>query len=396
MWKWISAVHIRGYRFSRRNVIDAGSFGCIVRATKRKKSSKKGKKIQEKDHHYAIKMINISQSVKKQKYESIDAALEKIKREMHITNMMSHKNIVKIYDWGVVSTKTDVPICMDIVAYIVMEYIEGITLLDYVKRFYNSYTETTIKLYFLQILDAIEYVHDLGYAHRDLKLENIMISEKDKRIVLIDFGFSSETVHSQLLKTSCGSPMYAAPEIWMGQPYVGAMVDVWSLGIILYSLVYGRFPYDIGEHDLYTLSRTIVNQDIVLPIKVGYSMNLFHLLADILSKDVKKRIPISEIRKRTWITKDETEWKFYEDIKRRRKQQNSLHSSDSSYGESPRYCNWKRTSFANELRSITEESVYERYKKCEEQQNEKDEQYEQYEKQDDDSSSSTTKDWKKK
>lgn len=306
MWNWISSVHIPGYNFSGSNLIDCGSFGCIVAARAIRKYKKHKKRLSS--TRYAVKLINISQSLRKGNYEDIDSAIKKYKREITIHHKMNHNNIVQLYSWGYTSTKTSNPCGTDLIAYIIMEYIDGYTLLDYVNRYYETCTEKQIHSYFVQLLDAIEYIHSLGITHRDLKLENIMISKKDQRIVIIDFGFSNEShAKNTLLSTFCGSPFYAAPEIWMGAPYVGPMVDVWALGIILYSLVYGHFPYETNV-DLYTLSKKVVTEEVALPIKSGYSFNLFRLMSDMLSIDVKNRIPISEIRKRSWVSKDPSKW----------------------------------------------------------------------------------------
>jgi len=79
-------------------------------------------------------------------------------------------------------------------------------------------------------------------AHRDLKPENILIN-KDK-IKIVDFGLSNIMVDGKCLKTSCGSPNYASPEVLSGLQYVGSISDIWSTGIILFALVCGHLPFD--------------------------------------------------------------------------------------------------------------------------------------------------------
>ncbi|VDN27470.1 unnamed protein product [Dibothriocephalus latus] len=95
---------------------------------------------------------------------------------------------------------------------------------------------------FWQVVCAIDYCHKSGIVHRDLKAENLLI-DADFKIKVADFGFSNFFHADQLLTTHCGSPQYAAPELFKGEPYDGPLVDVWSLGVILYILVCGSFPF---------------------------------------------------------------------------------------------------------------------------------------------------------
>ena len=95
-------------------------------------------------------------------------------------------------------------------------------------------------------MNAVEYMHSLNIMHRDLKPENILIiKEKGKfKIKLIDFGLSNFYSNSNKLKTACGSPSYAAPEMLLGTKYDGLKADIWSLGIVLYAMVCGYLPFE--------------------------------------------------------------------------------------------------------------------------------------------------------
>ena len=95
---------------------------------------------------------------------------------------------------------------------------------------------------FSQILSAVKYCHSHGVVHRDLKVENLLL-DGENHIKLADFGFSNY-YDSSLLSTWCGSPPYAAPELFEGKKYVGPKVDMWSLGVVLYVLVSGTLPFD--------------------------------------------------------------------------------------------------------------------------------------------------------
>ena len=89
----------------------------------------------------------------------------------------------------------------------------------------------------------MEYLHNNNICHRDIKLENILLDEYGDA-KLSDFGLSKKHEKNELLKTACGSPIYAAPEMLKGDPYKGSEVDIWSLGISLYVMVCGEFPFN--------------------------------------------------------------------------------------------------------------------------------------------------------
>jgi carbon catabolite-derepressing protein kinase len=92
-------------------------------------------------------------------------------------------------------------------------------------------------------MSGIEYSHRLNIAHRDLKPENVLLDE-GLNAKLADYGLSNQMVEGEFLKTSCGSPNYAAPEIIAGIYYSGPEVDVWSAGAILYVMLCGRLPFE--------------------------------------------------------------------------------------------------------------------------------------------------------
>lgn len=93
-------------------------------------------------------------------------------------------------------------------------------------------------------MSGIEYLHKLGVVHRDLKPENLLLDHK-KDIKLVDFGLSNIYSRKELLKTPCGSPCYAAPEMLQSKSYSGLMVDIWSSGIILFAMICGYLPFDV-------------------------------------------------------------------------------------------------------------------------------------------------------
>lgn len=92
-------------------------------------------------------------------------------------------------------------------------------------------------------MSAVDYTHRHKIVHRDLKPENLLL-DADLNVKIADFGLSNLLEDGKFLKTSCGSPNYAAPEVIAGRVYAGPEVDIWSCGVILYVLLCGRLPFD--------------------------------------------------------------------------------------------------------------------------------------------------------
>ncbi|CAK9180495.1 unnamed protein product [Ilex paraguariensis] len=133
-------------------------------------------------------------------------------------------------------------------------------------------------------------------VHRDLKLENLLLDSKCN-VKIVDFGFSNFMRDGHFLKTSCGSPSYAAPEVISGQLYAGPEVDVWSCGVILYTLLCGRFPF--GDDDFPSIYAKIKKGIYAPPNHLSDGAR--DLIACILVVDPIKRISIPEIRQHPWF-----------------------------------------------------------------------------------------------
>lgn len=112
--------------------------------------------------------------------------------------------------------------------------------------------EVTARRMFKQIVEAVTYLHSINVVHRDIKLDNILIEEGSRQVKLIDFGFSVIVSPLQKLKVFCGTPSYMCPEIVRKRDYEGKPVDMWALGILLYVMLTGVFPFKgTDEKDLY-------------------------------------------------------------------------------------------------------------------------------------------------
>ncbi|RYP06853.1 hypothetical protein DL764_002901 [Monosporascus ibericus] len=156
-----------------------------------------------------------------------------IEREVAILKLIDHPNIVKLYDiW---ENRQEI--------YLVLEYVELGDLFAIINAG-GALSEEQAIYYFRQVLSAVEYCHSFNICHRDLKPENILIN-KHGQVKVADFGMACiQQSPSHQLRTSCGSPHYAAPELVGKQHYKGDKVDVWSLGVVLFAMLSCKLPFD--------------------------------------------------------------------------------------------------------------------------------------------------------
>ncbi|KAI0019912.1 hypothetical protein F4780DRAFT_401442 [Xylariomycetidae sp. FL0641] len=156
-----------------------------------------------------------------------------IEREVAILKLIDHPGIVKLHDiW---ENRCEI--------YLVMEYMDAGDLFAYVNS-HGPLGEEEMMYYFRQILTALDHVHSFHICHRDLKPENILMTA-DNRVKIADFGMAAmQQSPNHSLKTSCGSPHYAAPELVSRKQYRGDKVDIWSLGVILYACMCAQLPFD--------------------------------------------------------------------------------------------------------------------------------------------------------
>jgi tRNA A-37 threonylcarbamoyl transferase component Bud32 len=127
--------------------------------------------------------------------------------------------------------------------YCFFDYMEGEDLVDYITR-QGRLKEKRARSIFRSLIAAVEFAHRHHIVHRDLKLENIRYDERTNTTKLLDFGFATYWREVSFLHTNCGSPCYAAPEIYDHKAYQGPEIDVWSLGICLYGAITGGLPFD--------------------------------------------------------------------------------------------------------------------------------------------------------
>uniref|UniRef100_A0A8D3DL59 non-specific serine/threonine protein kinase n=1 Tax=Scophthalmus maximus TaxID=52904 RepID=A0A8D3DL59_SCOMX len=179
--------------------------------------------------------------------------------------------------------------------YLIMEYASGGEVFDYlVAR--GRMKEKEARAKFRQIVSAVHYCHQKNIVHRDLKAENLLL-DADANIKIADFGFSNEFTAGSKLDTFCGSPPYAAPELFQGKKYDGPEVDIWSLGVILYTLVSGSLPFD-GQN-LKELRERVLRGKYRVPFYM--STDCEGILRRFLVLNPAKRCSLEQIMKDKWI-----------------------------------------------------------------------------------------------
>ena len=206
-----------------------------------------------------------------------------IENEIKILQQLNNINIMKLYE--VIHTP--------ILLYLIMEYIDGISLLEIIKKENNHYLEEKRALkIFIQIVKAIDYCQSKNICHRDIKLENILILN-DGTIKLIDFGFAVKSNKKTYQTLLCGSPSYMAPEIVKREKYIAQYSDIWSLGVLLYSMLYGRFPFQ-GKTQK-ELFDNIKNCEFEFPSDINTNENTINLIKRILVVNPNQRPSLKEI-----------------------------------------------------------------------------------------------------
>jgi 5'-AMP-activated protein kinase catalytic alpha subunit len=210
---------------------------------------------------------------------------DKVSREINILELCKHPHVIRMYE--VIDTPSDI--------FLVMEYVPNGELFDYIVS-RGRLPPDDARRFFQQIVSGVEYCHFKRIVHRDLKPENLLLDD-EKNIKIADFGLSNVTIDGDFLKTSCGSPNYAAPEVISGYLYAGPEVDVWSCGVILYALLCGTLPFD--DESIPNLFRKIKSGMYSLPSHLSQLSR--DLIVRMLAVDPMKRITLAEIRNHGWF-----------------------------------------------------------------------------------------------
>uniref|UniRef100_A0A0K0ESM8 non-specific serine/threonine protein kinase n=1 Tax=Strongyloides stercoralis TaxID=6248 RepID=A0A0K0ESM8_STRER len=231
----------------------------------------------------AIKIIDKRKHIKEFKF---------VRKEEEALKNLVHQNISRLYE----------VIENDYYLYFIIEFCNGGEMFDYIIK-KQRLEENEARHFFRQLIQAMSYVHEQGYCHRDLKPENILLTN-DLKLKVIDFGLCAkpDDLKKNLLTEYCGSPAYAAPELFEEKPYLGHQIDIWSMGIILYALLCGCLPFE--DEKIENLRVKVTKGVIKFPPYL--SMESRNVLTGLLTINPKRRISMEELIVHPWVTKNYT------------------------------------------------------------------------------------------
>lgn len=255
--------------FSCNKNLGQGRFGHVMRA----KELKTG-------YTVALKIM--------QKNQLIQGNAEiQLKREIEIQSELRHPNILRLYGFFYDEKRI----------YLILEYAAGGELYRKLKAEGGTFDEQQAAKYVTALASAIRYCHSKGVIHRDLKPENLLL-DADDNLKIADFGWSVHAVRATRRETICGTLDFLAPEMCENEPYDTA-VDLWSIGILMYEMLYGSPPFEeTTEED----TRARIKQvDLVFPKTKNISDDAKHLIRGLLRRNPAKRMPLPKVLSHPWI-----------------------------------------------------------------------------------------------
>ena len=236
----------------------------------------------------AVKRFRLTEEV----YGSqLQDAIISMEREISIMSDLDHPLIADLYE----------VIRQDNEVFLVLEYVEGGTLLDFINHNRGPVDEATARFIFAQVVSVLQYLHnEKGIIHRDLKAENVLL-DRYQNIRVIDFGFSNVCQpDNPLFYTACGSPAYVAPEMLIGQPYTQS-ADIWSAGVLLFAMIARYLPFE--DANLARLVTKILHNEPSYPMTA--SRHLTDLLHKMMKKNPEERITLDGIQSHPWFGNDQ-------------------------------------------------------------------------------------------
>ncbi|XP_054278614.1 testis-specific serine/threonine-protein kinase 3-like [Macrosteles quadrilineatus] len=266
-----SVLENHGYTLGR--IIGTGSYATVKLARSERHQDQ-----------VAIKIVSKFQAPK-------DYLLRFLPREIEVVKGLRHPNLIKFLQ--AVETTHRV--------YIVMEYAEKGSLLDIIRK-ESHIDEDRAKNWFTQLADAVRYCHDHGVVHRDVKCENLLM-DGSYNLKLSDFGFARGNMKPRsdgspvLSETFCGSYAYASPEILKGIAYDPMLSDVWSMGVVLYAMVFGKLPFDDTNYNKLVKQ---VQSKLKFPSEPVVSERCKTMIGKLIAP-LKTRLKVSQIPKEPWL-----------------------------------------------------------------------------------------------
>ena len=265
-------------KYKPTKMIGSGSFGSVYEAK-----------------NTIFQNIVAMKVIKKDPNNELDE--QEIRNEIDILKKLSHPNIVKIYEFYISKSHY----------YIVTEFCKEGELFSYIK---NKYSERQLAVLFYQVFSGLWYLHDNKILHRDIKLENIMISRKETDnetgeelfwAKIIDFGTAKIFEKNKKEKDVVGSSYYIAPEV-LKQNY-NEKCDTWSVGVILYMMLVGRAPFDGKDDEEIICKINSADYNSKEPKLLKHSSEVRDLVSKLLQKDTEKRYSAKEALAHPWFEK---------------------------------------------------------------------------------------------
>ena len=259
----------KGYTIGQ--ILGKGSFSNVCKA------DMKGKAV-------AVKIIDLSKT-------SEDFRKKFLPRELYMMKKLDHPNIITVHD---IFTLKDIRI------YIFMDFADGGDILGLIRD--GPTTEAIAKPLYRGVADALRYIHEKGFAHRDLKCENILLFNERTVAKIADFGFSRTcfehtTGERVLSNTYCGSAAYAAPEVLKLKPYNAMISDVWSMGVVLYVMMNRVLPFN--DKNVREMVKRQTENKLEFPQKLSDSCK--DLISKQLDPDIKTRLTMKQVLEHKWL-----------------------------------------------------------------------------------------------
>ncbi|KAM0788863.1 hypothetical protein ACM66B_002948 [Microbotryomycetes sp. NB124-2] len=263
--------------YELREQIGKGSFATVHKGVQRST----GKLV-------AVKIIE------KTRFQSNPKTMEMFAREVEIMKQLDHKFCVKCIDFFEDSRRI----------WLVLEYVDGGDLLDYVIR-NKGLKEHETREIALMVCEAVSYLHSKGVAHRDLKPENLLLTKGSRPLCKVtDFGLAKMVGENTMLKTMCGTPTYLAPEVVLkndANAGYGPAVDAWSIGIILYACLTNTTPFDESESTPLPQRMAERKVDMTSVREVGVSDMAIDFLSRLLINDPRRRMSVCDALRHPWL-----------------------------------------------------------------------------------------------
>ncbi|KAH9409619.1 PREDICTED: testis-specific serine/threonine-protein kinase 2-like [Rhagoletis zephyria] len=270
----IKLLAMKGYTVG--DALNSGSFACVSKATYKGKPA-------------AVKVINLEKT-------SDDYRIKFLPRELYIIKKIRHRYIVKVIDIYVIANSV----------FVFMELADGGDFLDLLQA-EGALTEKRARYFYVQYGDAYRYMHNMGFAHRDIKCENILLNKQRTHAKVTDFGFTRSCIERQsgqrmLSETYCGSRAYLAPEVLKAEKYNPLLSDVWSIGVVLFVLLQDRFPFN--DRDWKSLRKSQLERSYYVSSRLSASCK--DIIHAHLNPNPSTRANMMELLQHEWLGADKT------------------------------------------------------------------------------------------